>query len=429
LEQRLFLLVLLMSIAMPVFWLVYRLFFFPDTDLVILHAFTLVTGLTLYFWFRKTGDFELVAVVFFFYWLLLYAIAYFPAGGIKGTSIVFGLLVYCFGLLVLPPRFFILFSVLMVVLNVILPTIEFIFPEMVASDIKLESKEILGRTVSNFVSYTLLGVCLYYFKKEYVTEDYQKRMMTDRLSKEKEKLESSERYKSMFLNTVWQEMHAPLSGIDHTVEGLKKTSLTVSQNRLLDRLQRNSQLLQSILDDVIDVSQIGVNKVPVRQVEFNLSNEVQEILEILQNDNKNEDTAFHYHQRNGIPDVLIGDPVRIKQAISSLINSAIRFMQGSEVTVESSLLIRSGNTCTIRFLITCKGTGLSMRRRAEILKKFYSSDEFIKEADDFGLDMLMPKSLVESMGGLITFSVDDSYNFNFFFDIPFDEGDAKYSTL
>ena len=414
---------------MPVFWLLYRTFFFPNTTLIIFHSCTFVISMLLYLWYRNTKAFELVAMVYFLYCLVVFTLAYFPTGGIQGAGIMFGILMYCCGLLVLPPRFFILFSVLMIALNLILPTVEYIFPELVTDGMRPDQKLILGRMVSNFVSLSLLGICLYYFKKEYVTEDYRKKLTNERLSKEKEKLESSERYKAMFLNTVWQEMHAPLSGIDHTIEGLVSTGLNEAQSKLLERLQRNSQLLQSILDDVIDVSQVGINKVPVRQEEFTLSNEVNEIIEILKNDSRSEDTLYKYRERPGIPNILIGDPVRIKQAISSLIHSSTKYMHGSEVTVESSLLMRSGNTCTVRCSITCTGAGLSKRRRAEVLKKFYSSDEFSSDTDDFGLEMLMPKSLVESMGGMITFSFDKAYNFNFFFDIPFDEGDAKYAVL
>ena len=115
----------------------------------------------------------------------------------------------------------------------------------------------------------------------------------------------------MFLNTVWQEMHAPLAGMEQIVNGLGETVLDEEQRRMLERLQRNSQLLQSIVDDVIDVSQIGINKVPLRKEAFNLDHEVREIIDILEQDDTGEDIIFNYHQRAGIPSTLI-QPMRIR---------------------------------------------------------------------------------------------------------------------
>ena len=419
LEERLFLIILMMSVLMPLFWLSYRIFFFPNQDLVIFHSFTLITGVTLYIWYRRTGAFDLISLVYFFYSMILLTIAYFPTGGIQGASMVFSFLMYCAGLLVLHPRFFVLFSVLVITLNLILPTIEYIFPEMVENGMSPGRGEILGRMVSNVVSFILLGICLYYFKKEYVTEDNRRQLMNERLRKEKEKLESSERYKAMFFNTVSQEVHAPLSAIALTIDSFADEELTDDQIRLVEKLQNYHELLSSILSDVLDVSQEGINKAPIRQVEFNLRNEIQELIDILEKGQQGEEAIYQYEHQQGVPEVVTGDPLRIKQTISSLIHSSTRQMHGSEVKVESILLMRSREAITIRFSITCKGAGVSKRTRAEMFKKFYEEDKVTAEVNDFGLGVLLPKSLVESMGGIITFSYDEAYNFNFSFDIPF----------
>lgn len=427
LEERLFQLILLLSIALALFWLLYRLFYFKNMTMVVIHSTSSTTFTILFLYYIKTRSFQLSALIFYFIMMIFTAFGFFPSGGIQGAGVIFSLIVYCTGLLVLPPRYFIFFSVIFITLLLSLFLIEFMFPELVTPP-DTGKKMNLAKIFTNITFFIVLGFLLYYFKKEYVSEFQSKRLQSERLSKEKEKLENAERYKARFLKTIWSEMSAPIAGIDQTLERLFESAYDDQQKKLLNRVQKNSELLKSILNDVIDLSKIGMGKATIRKIEFELTEELNELIEILENGESGKKTIFQFRKGSTVPSSLIGDPIRLKQAIICLVNSSIRFMKGNEVMLTTDLILKSDRNCTLRFNINCKGAGLSKRTRAEIFGKFYNSEKLDAYNADTELDLLLPKNLVETMGGSISFSVDENYDFIFYFDLPFDIPETENET-
>jgi len=169
------------------------------------------------------------------------------------------------------------------------------------------------------------------------------------------------------------------------------------------------------MNDIIDVSQIGMEKAPLRRIQFEVHSEISELLAILKK--QEHKIIFTYKKSSGIPEDLIGDPVRLKQTISSLIRNSIQFMNGTEVIVRSDLLLKSERNCIIRFSLNCLGSGISKQVRTEFLEKFYNVEE--PDSND-NVDILMPKNLVETMGGSIRFNFDNENDFTFVFELPFD---------
>ena len=295
LEERLFLLIILLTITLALFWLLYRVFYFKNTTLIILHSISSSTFSLIYFYYRKTRSFQISALVYYFVMMVFLSFGYFPSGGINGAAVIFSIIVYCTGLLVLPPRFFIFFSVIYITLLFGLFLVEYMFPEMVTRP-ELGRKMLLAKIVTNTTFFVVLGVLLYYFKKEYVMEYQTKKMQSERLSKEKERLENSERYKAKFLKTIWSEMNAPLAGMELTLKKLENQAFSDNQKILLNRLNKDSELLKSILSDVIEVSQIGMGKATLRRITFDLNNEIHELIEVLESVESSAHTIYEYQK-------------------------------------------------------------------------------------------------------------------------------------
>lgn len=387
--------------------------------MVIIHITSSTTLLLLYLWYLKTRKFQVSALIYYFIIMVLLSIGYFPSGGINGSGVIFAIIIYSTGLLVLPPRFFVFFSIIFITLIDCLFLVEYIFPELV-TPLEAGNKMLMAKIITNTTFFMILGVLLYYFKKEYVNEAQNKRIHSERLSKEMEKLENSERYKTRFLNTIWSEMNAPLASIELILGKLENTVLSENQQNMLIRLNKNSELLKSILSDVVEVSKVGMRKASLRKIHFDLYKEILELIEVLESVEASGQAIYDFKKGRGIPEILIGDPIRLKQAISSLINSSIKFMKGNEVLITSELLLKSEKNCTIRFDLNCKGAGLSKRRRAQIFENFYNTDKQNTLNTEIDLDLLMPKNLIETMGGSISFSFDERNDFSFYFDLPFD---------
>lgn len=425
LEERLFQLILLLSIGIAVFWVMYRIFYFKNARLLLIHGTSLITLTIMYVVYKRSQQFEVISLVYYFALMIFQALLYFPSGGIQGATILFAIVAYCTGLLVLPPRFFVFFSLLYLLLIVSLGMLEYILPELVNRGIEEGQRMILGRVLTNVALFGALGYCLYFFKNEYMNEAQHKFIEKERLSREKEKLENAERYKERLLNTVWQEMNAPLSGIDHVLEKLEGADLPPDQRVQMSRLSKNNELLRSILSDVMEVSRIGLGMTSLRRMEFDLVTEINELIEILESGKDSNRSIYSFQRGNSLPHSLIGDPIRLKQAISSLINSATQNLRGTQIFLNTEVLFRTDKKCTIRFELLCKGAGLSKRDKALLFDKFYNTDKHDDITSEIGLDLLMPKNLIETMSGTVSFSFDKENNFIFIFDIPFAIGSNK----
>ncbi|MEL6560807.1 MAG: hypothetical protein AAFQ94_21615, partial [Bacteroidota bacterium] len=130
LEEKLFELVLLLSIVTGLFWFCYRVFFFKSIEILIVNGVsTLFFGL-IYRLFKVNNAVRHVSLYYYFPILLLVAIGYFPSGGVSGSVIAIATTIYCTGLIIIRPRYFLFYASFFTILIFMLGAFEYIFPEL-----------------------------------------------------------------------------------------------------------------------------------------------------------------------------------------------------------------------------------------------------------------------------------------------------------
>ena len=418
LEEKLFELVLILSIGTGLFWMIYRIIFFKSVSILIVNGLSTLFFVVIYVLYKTKVSFREVSLYYYFPILILVTLGYFPSGGAGGSVIAIATTIYCTGLIIIRPRFFMLYSSFFTILIFCLGAVEFIFPEL-SEQFNNERDKIRVSMIGNTMMFATLGFCIYFFRKEYVFKERRKQRLNEKLIREKNQIASSEKNKSIFLTSVWQEMIPSVLNVNRILERLKTTGLNEEQYMLISKLSKNNEFLTNLLSDFSEIAETTNYEVLLRNTHFELDSEIRELIELLESSPVHNDGLFTFKYSKRIPPKLIGDPIRIRQAIGSLLKNSSSFIKGKKVTIEASLVSARQTDCLIGFKLNYTGAGVSKQNNASLFEGFYNHDNLSKsEGEKVDPGMKIAKKLIQAMGGTIQFNYDEN-DFNFYFDLPF----------
>ena len=215
--------------------------------------------------------------------------------------------------------------------------------------------------------------------------------------------------KSEFLANMSHEIRTPLNGIIGFTNLILKTQLTARQMDYISTIKKSSEGLLAIINDVLDFSKIEAGKLVLDKTPMNLRDLVEEVLTMMAPAGQDKGLELVSLVYSDVPPDLIGDPLRLKQIITNLVNNAIKFTNKGSVIVRTMLEEQKQNTVTLKISVTDTGIGMTEDQQQELFRAFTQADtSTTRQYGGTGLGLVISKKLVEHMSGDI--GVESSLN-------------------
>ena len=225
--------------------------------------------------------------------------------------------------------------------------------------------------------------------------------VTDALLKAKEMAENATRITSEFLTNMSHGIRTPMNGVLGMLDLLRETDMTPIQLDWLETAHSSGEILREIVNNILDLSKLQAGKVEIEQVNFNLVDLVNDVCAAMIRQAHVKGLELNCFLPDSIPIRWRGDPLRIRQVLTNLIDNAVKFTERGEVSVRVIASI-SGCTDELRFEVHDTGIGMSLEAQLHLFEFFSQTDgTLLGRLDGSGLGLFISKKLVGLMGGNI----------------------------
>lgn len=214
--------------------------------------------------------------------------------------------------------------------------------------------------------------------------------------------EDAVKAKQQFLSNMSHEIRTPMNAIIGFTKVVLKTHLTSKQKEYLTAIKMSGDALIVLINDILDLAKVDAGKMTFEQTPFKMASSISAMLHIFETkiQEKNLELVNDYDCK--IPEVLVGDPVRLHQIILNLVSNAVKFTTIGKISVRSQLVLQDEETVTIEFSVTDTGIGIPENRIDKIFENFQQATSGTSRLyGGTGLGLAIVKQLVEAQNGNI----------------------------
>lgn len=242
----------------------------------------------------------------------------------------------------------------------------------------------------------------------------------EKLKKEKQRAEDSEKAKQLFLAKMSHEIRTPMNAILGFAKLLEESLETKEQKEFIHIIIKSGDDLLVILNDILDFSRMEAGKIAFENAPFNLRSIIQTTVLMMDLKSKQKGIALRYVIDDNIPEMLIGDSVRLNQILLNLVSNAVKFTEKGEISISVSRIEDNENYLLLDFGVKDTGIGILLEKQEKIFESFeQATNDTARKFGGSGLGLSIVKQLITMQNGEISVTSKPGHGSDFHFRLSF----------
>ena len=234
----------------------------------------------------------------------------------------------------------------------------------------------------------------------------------------RQKAEEATEMKSMFLANMSHEIRTPMNAIIGLSHLALKTPLSAKQRDYLSKIHTAGTSLLAVINDILDFSKIEAGRLDLEAIDFDLDDVLSSVTMLTAQKAHEKGLEFLAHVSADIPEHLVGDPLRLGQILTNIVNNAVKFTERGEIGVEARQIERTGDRLQLEFSVRDTGSGMTPEQAAKLFQPFTQADmSTTRKHGGTGLGLTICRRLVELMGGRIWLDSEPGVGTTFYFTV------------
>lgn len=220
----------------------------------------------------------------------------------------------------------------------------------------------------------------------------------------RETAELANKAKAQFLTSMTREIRTPMNAIIGFTDLALKNDLSVELREYLDTVRTSADWLMHIVNDMLEFSRMDAGRLQLEKTTFSLADCIRSTIKIVQPEAAAKALMVRYKIDGQIPNLVGGDPTRVRQILFHLLDNAVKFTTSGSVIVLATLDSKSSDAILVRISVADTGIGIPLQQQKQLFEPFRPKEATDHSSPGIGVGIAIARKLVDLMGGTMEFT-------------------------